>query len=197
MIPPEVTRLVEILPAGFAVTKENGRGRCIEAARLATAVLRRAGVGARPMACDVVAFNADALALFDQGVPITDWPPTAWTRGASCDHDHPGPNLSEPYRRVNPGGHLVVASTVDDTWFVDLTVQQYHCPEQGIVIEAAIAADEVDWDHGGIRWPLSTGGAVEWYWRPQIKAFRTTPAWRQDVDHGLVAKMAALVKGEA
>ncbi len=195
MIPPEVTRLVDALPEHFAVTQENGRGRCIEATRLATAVLRAARVPCRPMACDVVALNAEALALYDQGHAVASWPATAWSRGTFCESSHPGPNLSEPYRRANFGGHLVVASPIDDDWFVDLTVEQYHDGDHGIVIEAAFAGDGVNWTDGGARWALPGGGAVDWYWRPERKAWRTSPAWRQDVRNELVALMVPILKG--
>jgi transglutaminase-like putative cysteine protease len=183
--------LAALLPKEAAVVDAGGkqRGRCIEVTRIAVAVLRRLKIPARALACDTIVFNEAARALYDSGVPVEDWPSAAWSGGTMCSTPQQGPNLSEPHRVAGFGGHLVMAG---DGWFADYTLQQYHRPARGVIITAAFCA-EVVFGSCGARLELDHGGVVEWYWRPQVKSYRTTPAWRQDFPHATMVATAAAV----
>ncbi len=196
--PPEVRALCRILPDDFAIVDPSEadandgirRGRCIEATRLAVGVMARLGIAARPMACDIAAINAVALPLVKAGAPASTWPPDAWSTGTSCDAYRSGANRSEPYRRgAGFAGHVVV---VGNDWFCDLTVEQYHRPHIGIRIPGVIIGPYGG--DGGVVIPLAGGGELVWWWRPEFRSYRTTPAWRQDVDYRLTTALAERVR---
>lgn len=194
--PPELHALVDILPSRFALVdpRESSsggpRGRCIEGTRLATAVLRHLGVDAAALACDVVAANRAGVALLAEGVPATEWPPHAWSIGVLCDIPRSGANRQEPGRRRGFAGHVVACG---DGWFCDLTAQQFHRPERGLVVDAALAGP-YDPAVARVSHDLPRGAVLVWKWRPEVRSYRTTPAWRQDVGHGLVLAMAERIK---
>lgn len=209
-VPPEVLALVDLLPAGFAMTGETvdgrRRGRCIEAVRIATAVLPAAGVACRPMPCDALVYNAAARELVTAGVPLADWPAAAHSLGVAVDGDayaergmvpggrggalEPGGSLSEPYRRSGWAGHLV---TVGDGWLLDLTAGQFARPDRGIVVEDAIAGP-LEEASAGVEVDLDEGGILVYRWRPEAARWRRTPAWRQDVRRELVELMVERIR---
>lgn len=191
----DMAALIRTLPADFAMveaheTADNRRkGRCVEATRIAVAVMRRLGHDVGPLACDVMAANSAAWRLIGERVPVTRWPPNAWSKGAMCDLTPSAPIRQEPGRRKGFGGHLVV---VGDGWFADLTAEQFHAPDLGILCaDAIIGAYRPD---EATELSLPRGGHVMWSWRPEVRSYRTVPAWRQDVDHELVMLMARRVR---
>lgn len=181
--PPEVRALVAVLPAWFATVEglQGRRGRCVEACRVATATLRKMGVDCGALACDVDACNAGVT--FGPVGAAPDTPPTAssFVLQVSCDEPSSGANYDEPRRRQGFAGHLVV---VGAGWFADLTAPQFHRPEHGVVVTGA-ALGPYDPLELGTEMDLPAGGRLRWYWRPEVKAWRTTPAWRQDVPHAV------------
>lgn len=129
-----------MLPEDFATTRGpdgRRRGRCVAATRVARAVLADLGVQSRPLACDVMAANAAAVRLIAEGIGADGWPPAAnaWSIGSRCDSTPPAPIANEPDRRRSFGGHLVL---VGHGWFADLTAQQFHRPQLGILVPGAI-----------------------------------------------------------
>lgn len=175
--PAEVYALVDELPDEFALTSD-GRGNCIEASRLAVAAWRRMGLDCKPVACDVMAFNSVARVLHSARVPIREWPEFAWSVGVRSggrdEHDGTG---REPFRRFGWGGHVVVHGV---GWFADLTAVQFNRPAKRIHVPGAVVGPLVD--DVGVEHPLDDGGLIRWYWRPELRSYRSTPAWRQDVE---------------
>lgn len=178
-LPPEAEALVETLPDSFATTIgiEGLKGRCVEASRIAVAVLSKMGTSCRAMACDADALNAAAEAARLADTPSNEWPVDAYSVGMRCDDTVTGRNFHEPARRRGFAGHLVV---VGDDWFVDLTAAQLSRPDRGIVIPGAMAGPYVPGDTG-VQCLLGDGAALRYFWRPEIAHWRTTPAWRQDI----------------
>lgn len=170
-----------MLPEGFHQSS-SGAGRCVEATRVAVAALTQVGVVCRAEACDVTALNcvdADWRAAGAEPPMPTD----AWSIGLRCDAMAMAPNLSEPYRRRKGfAGHLVVRG---DGWFADLTAQQLHRPEHGVHV-LGVLAGEVDEAELLAQAELPHGGLVEYFWRPEIRHWRNTPAWRQDIPAELI-----------
>lgn len=191
--PPEVDAFVDLLPSCFPLVKglKGWKGRCIEACRLATALLPKIGVPCKALACDVNAVNAKAFELMTAGVPVSQWPKStdAWWVAIRCDYPSSGANFQEPDRRRGFGGHLVV---VGEDWFLDLTAQQLHRPQYGILVRHPLTGP-YDPAERGVEHLLDRGGRVHWYWRPEVKRWRTTPAWRQDVSRDLIKAMATAV----
>lgn len=198
MIPAAVERdlraLADLLPPTFAMVEAHetadGRrkGRCVEATRIVVAIMRRLGHEAGPLACDVIAANRAAAALMAARVPITAWPPEAWSMGALCDITPSAPILQEPGRVKGFGGHLVVAGA---RWFADFTVEQYHRPSRGIVLGTAILGPR---DGESAEIDLPRGGRLMYTWRPEVRRYRTVPAWRQDIDHHFEAELVERVR---
>lgn len=185
--PPEVRAFVASLPDDWAtvIGLQGEKGNCIESARLATTVLPKLGVPCTAMACDVIVSNRSASDLIDHGVPLADWPPGAWSVGVDCDYQSPGASFQEPERRRGFGGHLVV---VGDGWFLDATAPQFARPRQGIVVLAALVGP-YDPEVPSATYDLPRGGTYSWRWRPEVKRWRTTPAWRQDISRQLLDAM--------
>lgn len=198
MIPAAAERdlraLCDLLPPSFAMVEAHetadGRrkGRCVEATRIVVAIMRRLGHQAGPLACDVIVANRAAVEMMARRVPLTKWRPGAWSVGAVCDITPSAPILQEPGRLKGFGGHLVVAGA---GWFSDMTAEQYHRPDRGIVLSTAIMAPltpkstEID---------LPRGGRLMYTWRPEVRSYRTVPAWRQDIDHDFETDMVARVR---
>ena len=194
-VPAEVEHLVAVLPEGWAVTTEtpdgSARGRCIESTRLALAVLAELGVGCRPMACEVMVFNQAAWERYQARTPKADWPAGCWSVGVAVEGGETGGSLTEPYRRPGWAGHLVVHG---GHWFADFTAEQFHRPAHGITMTGAVVAP-VDPEAVGVQAEMETGGTVAtWWWRPEVRGYRTTPAWRQDIPRTTVVGLAGLVR---
>lgn len=186
--PPELHAFLALLPDDFAMVEAHetldGRrkGRCVEATRLAVAVLQAVGLDARPLACDVMAANARAVPLLLDHVPVRSWSPGAWSTGSKCDDPPAQANLQEPTRRRGFAGHLLVAG---DTWFCDLTAEQFHRPSKRIVVPGPVVGPYQPGEYGTVM-QLENGANLTWVWRPEVKAYRTVPAWRQDVPRDLL-----------
>lgn len=189
--PAEVDALVELLPEQFAWSDaERTKGNCIEVSRIAVAVWRRLGIDCKPVACDVVALNAAGRVLADTKVPIASWPSFAWSVGAESggriEHDGSG---VEPHRLTAWSGHLVVHGR---DWFADLTAQQFSRPDKRIVIDGAIVGPLND--GVGVEIGLDDGAVLRWYWQRAISSFRSTPAWRTDVQRELIDGLVERVR---
>lgn len=157
------------------------RGRCIEAARLSVAVLRRAGLECKAMACDVMAMSwMTAAAVQDGRTPRTQ------AIMVSCDKDLPGFATCEHDRCERDAesfsGHLVV---VGPDWFLDLSAPQFHRPNIGVFIPGPIMGPG-GWEGPGVMGLSDQGTQVHYRWRPEVARWRRTPAWRQDVPRGMV-----------
>lgn len=185
-----VEALVEILPDDFAwADKAARKGRCVEATRIAVAVLRRMGVECKAMACDVDVLSPEAARRLEAGELVPPFDGDVWILGIRCDEPG-GPSRDEPTRRRSFGGHLVV---VGDDWFADLTAQQFSRPEHNIVVDGAIVGAYWPGD-AAVRAIRHDGTEVRWMWRPEIAMWRRTPAWRQDVPVDLLDAMVRRVE---
>ena len=93
---------------------------CINGTRVAVDALRVLGVYAKPVSVQFILFNAKAYALWEQGIPYTEWPPDAWSLGV-------GPGA------VGTGGgwdgHLCAEG---DGFTLDLSAAQFNRP--GLII---------------------------------------------------------------
>lgn len=188
MIPDQVEQLVELLPERVAVFR-NGKGNCIEMARLATLLLPKVGVACYPLACDVLAMNAHAYADIQSAGHLVR--ASSWSVAALCSSHDGKPNASEPHRRSGFGGHLVVAG---DDWFLDLTVMQFSRPDRGIPIKAPIAGPR-DNTTDGVQYRAESGAVIQYGWQPKVKKWRNTPAWRGAIDTELIDTLVQKIKG--
>jgi len=180
-------------PDGTAIDEATGQGACIESARLLVDALRRLGISdARALAVDVVYGNAASKAV--RSTPIEDWPPEAYTVGAVIGDPGITPRSArEPGRRKGFVGHVVV---VGEDWLIDMTAQQFHRPDHGIVIEGAVCAGGLDGisskQRHELELDLPEGGWVRYVTRPEVKSYRTSNAWRNEV--GLAEATDVLVE---
>lgn len=190
--PPAVTALAAATPEGWGVNKDDGLGRCIEAAKYATLLLRGEGVECRAMACDLVTFNATGLVFFEAGAPMSTWPDEAWSVGLECDRVVAANSKLESGRRKGFGGHVVV---VGEGWFLDLTAIQVARPRKLIVIPGPIVGPYTA-EPGWVRCNLPLGGIAQYRFRPEFKSWRTTHAWRSDPDRDYLATMRDAMRRE-
>lgn len=187
-LPPEARALVETFPDGWAtvVGFQGVMGRCVESSRLIVAVLTQMKVPCKPLACDTDALNDIAVEQMLAGNLAADWPVDAWVVSTRCDARTSGASYDEPEREAGFGGHLVVVGT---DWFLDVTAGQMERRPRRIFVKDTIAGpyDPAD---DGVDVALARGGRLRYFWRPEIRHFRSLPAWRQDL-HPLHIETAA------
>jgi hypothetical protein len=174
-------------PEGAALDPENGRGLCIESTKFMISALRRLQVDAKAMAVDVWAGNADAVAHRPE--PMDTWPPTAFSIGSVCATGAGGPEIrAEPHRRGSFMGHLVI---VGDDWLVDLTAEQFSRPQFGVHVNGGVCAYPIPGvgakDPFEVQMSLPAGGQLIYQTRPEVKSWRTVPAWRDETGEKAVA----------
>lgn len=157
---------------------------CIEAAKIARAALARVKVPSRPLPCGLLVANPEGSDLIDAGVPITQWPATAWSIGVDPDSNVPGPGWN---------GHLILAG---DGWIGDFSAAQFRHSKRRrlarIDIEAWVSPTPPGWD---LR-PISIrnedhGTVVVIQPRPELARWRSTNAWRSNVPTDWVDKLLA------
>jgi len=191
-IPRRLVLAVTAWPEGTHSDPDTGTGTCIEVSRLLVDTLRRLGISeAKAVAVDVVFGNAAAKGL--QGVPMDEWPPDAHTCGAGVGYQMlAAGSTTEPGRRKGFVGHVVV---VGDDWMVDMTAQQFHRPDRGIIIEGPVCTGSVPGigskHHHELELALPEGGWCLYVTRPEVKSYRTSNAWRSEV--GLADTIDVLV----
>lgn len=177
----------------FAVARG---GTCIETTRAAVAVLRRLRLDARPLPVAVHAVNARAELLHVRRVPVEQWPSDAWSVGIVDLGVQSYDSLDEPSRRTGWAGHLIVAGP---DWLLDLTAQQFSRPDHDLHIDGAMLGLSLRFDptREGTRVALPRGGAIRYLPQPWHKAWRSTPAWRQDIDPRRLAAFVEVVRRRA
>lgn len=181
---PLIDAFVETYPDGLSV--EGGRGTCIETSKVAVAVLGRLGVACKAVAADVGAFNASAWLAYQAGVPFEEWPKGAYSVGVGCgiqEIDETSlASAQEPHRTSGFVGHVVV---VGDDWLLDMTAPQLHRPDHGIIVVGPVLVGPVPGIGGKDPYSvdLAVAGSmtrISYVTRPEIKRYRTSPAWRND-----------------
>lgn len=181
-----IDAIVDAIPAAAVTSSTGPSGLCIEFASIITRALRRVGIASRPLPCALLAANAEALELRRRGIPVSSWPPSAWSVG--CDPAVPAGGRGVDY-------HVVVIGAEPanpDRWFwLDVTAPQFSRPGRGIDVPGAIVARDLalpddpfdrslpDGAHG-LSVDLADGATVEYRFIPRIKAFRSSGAWRED-----------------
>jgi len=180
--------LVMSWPEGLHVDPASGRGSCIETTLIVSRVLTRMEVEHRPMPCQVWLANARGREFADAGLPVADWPEDAYSVGVDPDMAVTQASTSEPYSLNGFAGHLAVAGS---DWILDLTVQQFARPDKGIVVDGGLLVDGLPIDPTAdeaqmIVGDLRGGGVIRYITRNELASWRRTPAWRQDVEPGLI-----------
>jgi hypothetical protein len=158
-----------------------GASVCIEATRYGIEALRRLGVKAWPMPCEVVVMNQLGFRLAVDGVPAATWPPRAYSVGIN-------PGL-KPNRSVHKGwnGHLVVGGA---GFLADLTFAAFSRPERDMATWAGA------WDKGreihkvNNEWVAVSDDIVFWFTpRCDLTRWRTSGAWRCDIEERFVDRL--------
>ena len=141
---------------------------CIFAAGVVDQVLRDAGHSApRVVACDMLAANAQAIGLINRQVPITEWPPGAWSVGAAHDSNYNGRDYN---------GHVVA---IAGHWLIDLSIGQFSRPDRNIHIAGPLAVDmSADPEADIIEVDLPRRGSLGWTLRPDRKGWRKSLDWK-------------------
>jgi hypothetical protein len=98
---------------GFPFTDDH----CINGARVVTRALEKLGVQSRAVSVQFLLFNRPAWMLFEQDIPVSEWPPEAWSLGV-------GPNAQRGVAN-RWDGHVVVEG---EGWTLDISAKQFARP---------------------------------------------------------------------
>lgn len=139
---------------------------CIVSTAVACEFLRWAGVRAKPIELEVLAYNAAAVELVRAGVPASEWPDEAWSVGITQTSD------------VKPshwqGAHL--CTLIDERTLLDLSADQISRPHRGMTVPEPIV---LPWN-AELTEGVSDEGMLIMYRRPDKPdtSFRSSPDWR-------------------
>lgn len=141
-------------------------------------MLSALGVDHKPLPCAVWAANAAGLALADAKVPVEEWPEEAFSIGVDPDYTPPGPTRLDQW-----WGHLCIAGS---DWLMDLTAQQFHRPQRGVIVEGGLLVTDLPVDLTKdntqmLEADLRGGGTIRYISRNELARWRMSSAWRQDV----------------
>ena len=80
----KIEAVVELAHAELLQARRYDRA-CILASRIFVTLARQQGLLCKPVPCNVLAANSEAVTLIRSGVPTHQWPSTAWTVGVHGD----------------------------------------------------------------------------------------------------------------
>lgn len=143
---------------------------CLVSTAVALDFLSWAGVKAKPMEVEVLAYNALAVELIERGVPYTEWPADAWSVGIVQADSDPEQRKYKAWT----GAHLV--TLVAERTLLDLSADQLSRPLYRMSVPGPIV---LPWDGDGTK-AVSAEGAIVVYRRPERPdlSFRSSPDWR-------------------
>lgn len=96
---------------------------CINGARVVTRALEKLGIPSRAVSVQFLLFNRPAWMLFNQDVPLSEWPDEAWSLGI-------GPNVTAAVRGTKWDGHVVVEG---EGWVLDISAMQFNRPGRIVI----------------------------------------------------------------
>jgi hypothetical protein len=97
---------------------------CINGARVVTRALEKLGIPSRAVSVQFLLFNRPAWMLFEQDVPLSEWPDEAWSLGI-------GPNVTGSVRGAQKwDGHLIVEG---EGWTLDISAMQFNRPGRIVI----------------------------------------------------------------
>jgi len=154
------------------VAKDYRPDCCIAATAIGSEALRYFGVAAEPVASDVVLFNPEAWELQNRGVPVPEWPSTAWSLGVQRE-------MLVAEGRDGFCGHLVI---IIGDLLVDLSAAQFDRPKKGLRCDKPLILDGGKWDDEAGRMSfgaiLPDGTTIIYWLRPENRAWKAAPDWK-------------------
>lgn len=118
------------------LTQFHKTNNCILSTRLGVDVLQHYGVPARPQPVTVTAMNEEAYRLMAAGVPVPQWPDSAWSVGIE------GTGKSDPATGSWDGHLVIVLRNPERTrTLIDLTADQLDRPHRGIDVGGPVFMD--------------------------------------------------------
>lgn len=162
---------------------------CVLHTRLGLDVLRYFGIHAQAEPVAVSAFTADAYAAFQTGEDLTN---VGYSVGVYGD----GNTDRAPNGRLMWDGHLVL-HVAHGPRLVDLTADQLHRPQHGLVVNAPIITpifDPAAWDRTGAMTLTSPDGTVVLYQRMDNAAWRRAADWTGPFPASTRALVAATIR---
>lgn len=171
------------LAIAWAQEVTDSRPMCIEATRCGIEALRRLGVKAQPLPCEILVANRYAYDLVCRGVPVSQWPPWAHSVGVA-----PGLTPARPLRR-GWSGHLVIEG---DDFIADFSLAAFTRPQRGLIVGPWAWAKDHDIRLIGDRWvAVGVDIAIQIKPRPELAGWRTGSAWRRTPNNALVHRLVA------
>lgn len=167
---------------------------CIQSTRIGLDVLANLGIQARALPCAIVVRNAEAVDASLRGLPVQDWPPSAWSVGIDPDAPPADSGVDKTTSTLFGGGkvfdnrtgergwngHLIIEG---GGWLLDLSANQFSRPLREMELHAwAAPVSPLDLEAGDNSWLITMVGGVNVriYPRPELAAWRNGAAWRED-----------------
>jgi len=185
--PPEVVALAQAWEQWSSEPSFPFRpDHCVNGTRVATRVLARFGVRARPVSVTVGVYNDFAWQLAQAGVAVEDWPEHAWAVGVDDGPAKPG----------RFAGHLVAEGK---GWTLDISAGQFHRP--GLIDSPGPILLPVELPPHGERLVAMRPRGVLVIGRAASDAWRSAPGWLRlhpgEVAEALDRTRAILAQGGA
>jgi hypothetical protein len=159
------------------------RDTCILSTRIATIVLRDQGIRARPLACQLMAGNAEwarvsaeFLERYGRWPTQREWTDGMWSVGIGYGTDP---------RAARPGydGHLI--AVVEERYGLDLTLDQASRPAKGFTTQPSYFQTPPEFLRGDTALPLIIGDAYLRYDpTPEERSFLRAPDWTEVQRYG-------------
>jgi hypothetical protein len=139
---------------------------CINGTRVALGALRAHHIKAKPLSVQIVLFNKLAFDLFNDGLPVAEWPPEAWSVGVGPD------------ARKNAGGwdgHLLCEG---DGWTLDVSAAQFTRPGR-LSVPGPFVADENLPAQGWATFGDRFGQVLALRRWPDNEGWKRAPGWNR------------------
>lgn len=179
---------------------------CIQSTRIGLEVLANLEIQATALPCAIVVRNAEAVDCSLRGLPVADWPPTAWSVGIDPDAPAPaqtpaeaassallgGPVIDNRTGERGWNGHLLIEG---EGWLLDLSANQFSRPLRNMELHAwAAPITPLDPDAGDNSWLITMTNSVNVrvYPRVELAAWRNGSAWREDPPQDAVTAVTYL-----
>lgn len=143
------------------------RDSCIVSTAIACDFLTWAGVRAKPIEVELMAYTAAALPLVERGVPFDEWPDEAWSVGIVQEH-------GDRARHDWQGAHL--CTLVEQRILLDLSADQVSRPLRRLNVPGPVV---LPWESTSAV-AANDAGTTLVYRVPERPdpSFRSSPDWK-------------------
>jgi hypothetical protein len=142
-------------------------GSCVASARVGVEVLRRLGLNAQAVSCGVSVMNLEAARLHAAGIPLAQWPESAWSVGVAASAG------------TSWDAHVVVQwDAGGNRGLVDLDLGRYARPQYNLHPKS-VAVRYPSRRATDVSFIIAGSTVVHWVLHPEQTGFKKVSQWRQ------------------